>query len=69
LKLWDSYAGGCNYAELSGGYINEALLKLTEFSDNSTTATTKCSTKIGTRTSVFSGNVGIGKTPSKELDI
>lgn len=59
LVLKDSFAGGCNYATLSGGYIKEGILTLRSFNADTTnnTATVKATTTISTGNSTFAGNV------------
>lgn len=61
LVLKDSYAGGCNYATLEGGYTREGSLTLKSFNADTTnnTASIKAITKISTEDSSFAGPVTI----------
>ena len=59
LVLKDSFAGGCNYATLSGGYQRDGSLTLTSFNvdTSNNTATQKAQTIISTGNSTFAGDV------------
>ena len=68
LILRDTFAGGCNYAVLSGGYTNEGTLMLRSFNVDTinNTASVKATTTISTGDSSFVGTVTARKFITRE---
>lgn len=61
LQLKDSFAGGCNYASLQGGYSHDGKLILNSYTIDTTavTATVKSTTIISTAASLLGGSLSI----------